>query len=437
MWGSTTGTGYPLPGERWPCAVGQPHSPWPSQSCGLESESDESTNIQPLQHSAGCRDVHDRCAECAAEVHSASSALRSGQDACDRPVKVYYRQLMERLQSSSTEAPARTCNAQVSSSFLGAELESRLLQLDQDEAATRFDSFQAVNRGPALERARPHLMERARPQKGDVSAFAAALATARCRHNSTPADARAYQPVRSDGPVHASFQSRQQPHAAKLPGQDTPALSNPLQLPAGHPLSNLNPEQIAFLVHLATARQRATAWRPMGPAARRLVALAGGTCPAQKPMLGMPPAAQQPQQGPSLSPASYAPLLPGTGPVQDMHPPGYPLQPAPLTIGVPHFPSECPPAEPAPPAAAAFSLYMPHTLQPRSALMRAAARAHRAQKMRRFRQKKDSVAVPKASIRYASRKRYADSRPRVHGRFISKPRPAIFPGPPGAAAWDS
>lgn len=68
--------------------------------------------------------------------------------------------------------------------------------------------------------------------------------------------------------------------------------------------------------------------------------------------------------------------------------------------------------------------YIPASLQPRAdtsaggdaAEQRAQARERQ---LTRFRDKKRRLTRHRA-VRYASRKRYADSRPRVNGRFISK-----------------
>lgn len=73
-----------------------------------------------------------------------------------------------------------------------------------------------------------------------------------------------------------------------------------------------------------------------------------------------------------------------------------------------------------PPAAGAFSYYVPLSLQPRSARARATARMARSEQLNRFRLKKRSMRAAKSVVRYKGRKQYADSRPRVNGRFICK-----------------
>ena len=74
---------------------------------------------------------------------------------------------------------------------------------------------------------------------------------------------------------------------------------------------------------------------------------------------------------------------------------------------------------PAPaPVADAFSTYVPHSLRPRSSRSRAAARSAHAEQLRRFREKKHRTLATKSGVRYKGRKRYADSRPRVNGRFV-------------------
>lgn len=74
------------------------------------------------------------------------------------------------------------------------------------------------------------------------------------------------------------------------------------------------------------------------------------------------------------------------------------------------------------PQMAPWMTYMPASLRPppvedeETAAQRIEARQS---KLARFQKKKQQLSCRKA-VRYASRKRYADSRPRVNGRFISK-----------------
>lgn len=63
--------------------------------------------------------------------------------------------------------------------------------------------------------------------------------------------------------------------------------------------------------------------------------------------------------------------------------------------------------------------YILMTLQPRSARDRAAQQALRQRQRTRFVEKKQRLCDAH-TVRYASRKRYADSRPRVNGRFVRK-----------------
>lgn len=107
----------------------------------------------------------------------------------------------------------------------------------------------------------------------------------------------------------------------------------------------------------------------------------------------------------------------------------------------PRCPVHNPPSErgslaPAP-VADAFSSYVPHSLRPRSSRSRAAARAAHAEQLRRFREKKHRTLATKTVVRYKGRKRYADSRPRVNGRFV---RTGGCPVPQHArmhAPWES
>lgn len=63
--------------------------------------------------------------------------------------------------------------------------------------------------------------------------------------------------------------------------------------------------------------------------------------------------------------------------------------------------------------------YIPVTLRPQNESERAATHALRAEQRARFAEKKRRLGNSQA-VRYQSRKRYADSRPRINGRFIRK-----------------
>lgn len=63
--------------------------------------------------------------------------------------------------------------------------------------------------------------------------------------------------------------------------------------------------------------------------------------------------------------------------------------------------------------------YIPHTLIPVDPSSRSIALAERREKAQRFREKKKNRQFKKL-IRYASRKRYAEVRPRIKGRFARK-----------------
>lgn len=62
--------------------------------------------------------------------------------------------------------------------------------------------------------------------------------------------------------------------------------------------------------------------------------------------------------------------------------------------------------------------YIPQSLLPRDPATQESILQERREKLRRFQAKKRGRGAP--SVRYASRKKYADSRPRVKGRFIRK-----------------
>lgn len=63
--------------------------------------------------------------------------------------------------------------------------------------------------------------------------------------------------------------------------------------------------------------------------------------------------------------------------------------------------------------------YIPHSLIPVDPSSRSIALAERREKVQRFREKKKNRQFKKL-IRYASRKRYAEVRPRIKGRFARK-----------------
>lgn len=63
--------------------------------------------------------------------------------------------------------------------------------------------------------------------------------------------------------------------------------------------------------------------------------------------------------------------------------------------------------------------YIPLSLIPVDALARSASLAERREKVQRFKEKKKNRQFKKL-IRYASRKRYAEVRPRIKGRFARK-----------------
>lgn len=66
----------------------------------------------------------------------------------------------------------------------------------------------------------------------------------------------------------------------------------------------------------------------------------------------------------------------------------------------------------------ASDFYIPQSLLPRDPATQETVMQERREKLRRFQAKKRGRGAP--SVRYASRKKYADSRPRVKGRFVRK-----------------
>lgn len=62
--------------------------------------------------------------------------------------------------------------------------------------------------------------------------------------------------------------------------------------------------------------------------------------------------------------------------------------------------------------------YIPQSLLPRDPATQETVMQERREKLRRFQAKKRGRGTP--GVRYASRKKYADSRPRVKGRFVRK-----------------
>lgn len=72
-----------------------------------------------------------------------------------------------------------------------------------------------------------------------------------------------------------------------------------------------------------------------------------------------------------------------------------------------------------PESVATVDNYIPHSLLPFDFADRNAALAERREKVQRFREKKKNRQFKKL-IRYASRKRYAEVRPRIKGRFARK-----------------
>ena len=72
----------------------------------------------------------------------------------------------------------------------------------------------------------------------------------------------------------------------------------------------------------------------------------------------------------------------------------------------------------APSSFLASEFYIPQSLLPRDPATQESVTQQRREKMQRFQAKKRGRSAP--AVRYVSRKKYADSRPRVKGRFVSK-----------------
>ncbi len=69
--------------------------------------------------------------------------------------------------------------------------------------------------------------------------------------------------------------------------------------------------------------------------------------------------------------------------------------------------------------------YIPQSLRPMDPLVRSQMLASRQEKLQRFREKKRKRHFKK-TIRYASRKAYAEVRPRIKGRFARKDEVAVM-----------
>lgn len=75
-------------------------------------------------------------------------------------------------------------------------------------------------------------------------------------------------------------------------------------------------------------------------------------------------------------------------------------------------------ASTAPASVLASDSYIPQSLLPKDPATQEIVMHERREKLRRFQAKKRGRGAP--GVRYASRKKYADSRPRVKGRFVRK-----------------
>ena len=258
---------------------------------------------------------------------------------------------------------------QTSGSFLGAELEASLMQLDAEEVDVYNSTASTLPRSCNVAMAASYLRSSA-----DVSAIRLCLARAVSHGigslpNTFLPHAGAHFPSTFHAPDRRRFPSVAHPaHPPSfLPPQPASLSSAPPNLP---PLDTVAP---------------ATACRSV-------------------PSQSRPP-----------SPASSASSKANPVPTPFCNP----RQPSELLVREQSHPERRRPVATGP-----FCGYLPLCLQPRSEFTRAMSRTARAEQLRRFRRKKLSIATPKASIRYASRKRYADSRPRVNGRFIRKTQAA-------------
>eukprot|EP00892_Ulva_mutabilis_P008898 jgi/Ulvmu1/6380/UM003_0008.1 len=71
--------------------------------------------------------------------------------------------------------------------------------------------------------------------------------------------------------------------------------------------------------------------------------------------------------------------------------------------------------------AAAWATYIPASLRPPAdSAAREAQLRQRRQRYKRFYQKKQQISSGRSTVKYVERKKFADARPRLHGRFIPK-----------------
>lgn len=83
----------------------------------------------------------------------------------------------------------------------------------------------------------------------------------------------------------------------------------------------------------------------------------------------------------------------------------------------------------------AWTSYIPASLKPTlDDAAREAQLRQRRQKYKRFKLKKDQINSGRRAVKYEERKKFADTRPRLHGRFIPK---ALLPTSASAATGNA
>lgn len=149
----------------------------------------------------------------------------------------------------------------------------------------------------------------------------------------------------------------------------------------------------------------------------------------------MAAAAEPPGAGPSV--AVQAQGAPDQSPpvaTPPVHAPGAPALPSmpPWGCCMPMVPQAGWPMMQWMPQLLPWMSYMPASLQPRAdAATREAQLQARRQRYNRFREKKSRMATGAPVVKYTQRKKFADTRPRVGGRFIPKSK---LPPAPDAAS---
>ena len=131
--------------------------------------------------------------------------------------------------------------------------------------------------------------------------------------------------------------------------------------------------------------------------------------PPPPPPVPEPEPQPAPQPVPQPAPTQYVP-----------QPPMAPYAPYPAyTYPMMMQPAPVPAPQALPPVPLDINSYVPRSLQPRDPVVAAQTQARRVGQLALFREKKRNRQVRK-TVRYASRKAYAEVRPRIKGRFARK-----------------